>query len=866
MNRVRSVPWALLLSACLTMGWGGMAIAQQTGKPSTPAVEPLRTAVDRPFDIRDIRLELRVDLPQKSVEGTATLQVRSLRALEHLELDAVDFQVKKVTLASNHGEPRTVPHKHDGKRLIISLDPYWPAEQEATLRVEYRVENPKDGLRFFGPTPADPETPLIVWSQGEPTRNRYWFPCSDEPDQRQTTEIVVTVPEGFEAISNGKLLSRRSNPDKTVTFDWRQDKSHPAYLVTLVVGQFDVVREDWDTIPVLYYVPKGKKDQVASTFGRTRDMLSFFSKRFGIHYPWDKYAQVAAFRHGGAMENTSATTLGDNILQDRHSVLDSNADGTIAHELAHQWWGDLVTCRDWAHLWLNEGFASYAEALWEEHKHGTDAYAYNMYQKAGWAITAGKKRPVVDRHYGSPRSMFDGRAYPKGAWILHMLRRRVGEEGFWKGVQKYGSEHRLQSAETADFRRAMERVTGRNLERFFYDWTERAGNPVVEVTTDYMPSMQQARVVVKQTQPGEPFHFPLTLSLRCRGADKPVVIEQDVTDREYTFLVPLPGTLTLVEVDPDQAVLAEIKETKPRDLWAAQLLQASGATVRLRAVQHFRDSKKDEDRELLAEVLAKEKFRGVLTEIASVLGTMGGDRARDALVQGSRHTDPRVRRACIESLGKFAADAAIAAAVEEVLRKGDASYAVCTAAMNAYVKHKGKDAVALLSSWLSRPSHNDILRASALTALARTQDLAVLNSLLTYAKPGNPRDTRGAALRGMIQLVQEAKPNEEQRKDILAALTTSLEGSNPMTQLAVINALGDLGSMAVALLPTVEKLSRDSWNAQVRTKARQSVERIRDQTKPATTQASAEVKQLREEVERLKHEQAELLKRLEKIK
>src|SRR5262249_22991058 len=243
------------------------------------------------------------------------------------------------------------------------------------------------------------------------------------------------------------------------------------------------------------------------------------------------------------------------------------ADGLIAHELAHQWWGDLLTCRDWSHLWLNEGFASYAEALWDEHSKGPDAYAYNMMQKARGAIAGGKTRPVVDRRYADPNAMFDSRAYPKGAWVLHMLRQRVGEEAFWKSVQRYGNEHRLKSVETADFRKTLERETGRDLERFFYDWTERPGNPVLEVSTDYLSETKHARVLVKQTQAGEPFPFPLTLVFRCPPASQPIRVVREVTEKEHAFDIALPERPDLVEVDPDQAVLAEIKETKGRDQW-----------------------------------------------------------------------------------------------------------------------------------------------------------------------------------------------------------------------------------------------------------------------------------------------------------
>jgi aminopeptidase N len=883
MSRIRGVLLTLFLSVLLTAVRAEVAVAQQrpsgrrpttpandapaakAERPAVPAVEPLRTAVDRPIDIKDIRLDLRVDLAKKIAEGTATIQIRGLRALKHLELDAAAFHVKKATLAMGNDPSSEVRYTHDGKKLTILLPSPWPAGQDATLRVDYRVEDPRQGLHFFGPTAAEPDAPRIVWSQGEPTSNRYWFPCIDAPDERQTTEIVVTVPEGFEAVSNGKLLSRKSSSDgKSVTFDWRQDQPHPAYLVTLVVGQFDVVREEWDKVPVLYYVPRGKKDQVATTFSRTRDMLAFFSKRFGIHYPWDKYAQVVAYRFGGGMENTSATTMGD-ILQDQRSLLDRDSDGIIAHELAHQWWGDLVTCRDWAHLWLNEGFASYAEALWAEHRDGGDAYAYTMFQKASGALAGGKTRPVVDRRYPTPMSMFDSRAYPKGAWILHMLRRRVGDDDFFKGVQQYGMGHRLQSAETTDFRRTLERVTGRNLERFFYDWTERPGHPVLEVTTEYVPASQQVRVAVKQTQSGEPFHFPLTLLLSCSGAAKPVVVEQEVTDKDYTFLIPVPGTPTRVEIDPEQAVLAEIKQTKGRELWAAQLLEGSTVPVRLRAVRHFRGSKSDEDRNLLAQALAKEKHWGVQAEIASALAALGGEKAREALMAGCHHDNPRVRRACMLGLSNLPSESRIAEFAAEVLRKGDPSYGTCGAAMTAYVKHKGKDAVAVLSPWLSRPSHNDTLRASALEALAQTQDPAILDSLLTYAKAGNPRNSRGAALRGLVRLGQKAKLNEEQRKRIQAVLVDSLQGDNARVQFLVLNAATELGPMASALLPAVDKLSRDASNERIREMAKQTAAKIRSQDKNAAAPTSAEVKHLREEVERLKREQAELRERLRRI-
>ncbi|HQR41140.1 MAG TPA: M1 family aminopeptidase, partial [Gemmatales bacterium] len=525
----------------------------QETKPS----EPLRTPTDRKVNIRHIRLDLKVDVAAKTVVSQAAIDFKTIRAAKTLTLDAVGFEVKKVTL-SREGQPDSqAQFTHDGKKLTVELGNGMPAGQTGKVLVEYVVDKPKSGLHFFAPSKANPEAPMQVWSQGQTITNRYWIPCVDEPNQRQTTQVVATVPA---AISNGRLLSRKENSDNTVTFDWYQDKPHSSYLITLVVGQFDMVQVDWNGMPVMYYVPKGRKAEAMPTYGKTPEMLTFFSSRFGIPYPWDKYAQLSCYQFGGGMENTSATTMGDGILKDQRSLLDGNSEWIVAHELAHQWWGDLVTCRDWSHTWLNEGFASYAECLWDEHSLGKDGYAMNVYQKLNSAIPAGKARPVMDRRYPNPDSMFDGRSYPKGAFVLHMLRNRLGDEAFFQGIRDYGTTFKFQTVETADFRRSLERTTGRDLERFFYDWLERSGNPELEVTTDFKTDTRQVTIVAKQTQTIDPFHFPLKIALYCKGVADPVIVEEEMKDREFKQTVTLPGVLERVEVDPDLAVLATIKE------------------------------------------------------------------------------------------------------------------------------------------------------------------------------------------------------------------------------------------------------------------------------------------------------------------
>jgi aminopeptidase N len=846
----------LALTAAWSLHLGRPALGQAR-KP-----QPLRTAGDRPVDIRHIRLDLKVDLSKKAVDARATINFRSLRRLSALPLDAVDFEVTAVALAQPKDQVfKTVPFTREERKVVIEFDPALPVDWDCTLRIDYRIRNPRAGLYFFGPTKEDPNVPLTVWSQGEPVTNRYWFPCLDHPNQRQTTELVVTVAAGNEVLSNGKLVSRKANPDKTVTFHWKQELPHVSYLVTLVVGQFDVVEEKWEQLPVQYYVPRGRKGDVARNFGKTRKMLEFFSKRFGIAYPWPKYAQVVVEQFtAGGMENTSATTLTKRALLDARAVLDGSAEGLIAHELGHQWWGDMVTCRDWAHLWLNEGFATYCEVLWAEHDRGADEAAYLLWGKGQIALARAKDRPVVDRHYPFPGSMFDARAYPKGGWVLHMLRKRLGEKVFWKGIQRYGTRHRLKCVETSDLRRTLEDVSGRSLERFFDDWTGRAGNPVVEVQTKYLYGKKQARLTIRQTQPGEAFHFPLTIAFQGAKYGKPVVVQPQVTAKQQSLYVPLPGRPERVDVDPEQTLLAEIKEIKSRELWLAQLTAAPNVALRIRAAAHLGQRKTTADRAALAKALQTEKFWGVQAEIAAALGEAGGPTCRDALLKGLAHAHPKVRRACAKNLAKFTGNAKVAGALKALLQKGDASYFVEAQALDTYAQLRQDDAVTTLLPWLGKPSYAEVLRTAALRALGKAQDVEALDTLAAWTKPGKPRACRAAALEALGRLGKSGKVDKGQLRRIVSALTAALQGDNVLVRRAAVLALRDLGRPASAALRALEAVRRNDPYERLRSLAKLAIAQIR-----RSTPVPDEIKRLRTEVERLKRDNEALRDRLDRV-
>ena len=828
--------------------------------PPALADGPLRTAGDRPVDIIHLSLELSVDLPGEHVAGSATIDLTALRDVTSIRFDAVDFEVTRVTFARGEGRPVPVKFINDGKSIKVLLGDVVLAEgHSGTVKIDYSISHPTAGLHFFKPTEANPDVALQVWSQGESITNRFWVPCFDHPNEMQTTEMRITAAAGNEVISNGRLVSKKSNPDGTTTFHWLQDKPHVSYLMTLVVGKFHVAKETWRGKDVLYYVPPDKKDDVQRTFKNTVAMLEFFSNITGVEYPWDKYAQICAEQFGGGMENTSATTLGTWTLRDERASLDSSADSLIAHELAHQWFGDLVTCKDWAHLWLNEGFASFMDPVWFEHHLGKDEYDYKIYRAMKRAISGGKDRPIVDRRYEHPRNMFDSRAYPKGASVLHMLRRRVGNDKFWASVQKYLETYAHQSVETAVFRRTFESVTGRSLERFFYDWTERPGAPEFSVSFDWDDADSLAEVVIEQTQEADAFHVPIEIEFRFEQGD-PIFLSREMTTKNMRVLYPLPSYPTMVLFDPHDAVLKEIEEDKGRDLWENQLTNAPNITSRIRAALNLGEKGGDKDIETLRQALMSEPFWGVCVEIAKAIGEAGGDAARDALLEGLRLEHPKVRRACADKLGEFHKDDKVIAALYELIQKGDPSYSVEASAIRSYGKLQPDGAVDFLASLLNRDSHRDQIRSAALRALGELDDPAGLDTLLDWTTQGSMIFTRSAALGALGDLAQNADLEDEARSRIVDLAAERLKVESRWAQRACIKTLEKLGETSRTALPAMRSVAANDPEVRTRDAVKKAIKSITQASPP-----DVQVDDLRDELDSLREVNDDLLRRLEKL-
>ncbi len=833
----------LFLSVVLSPAWG----------------DPIHFAKDRPVDMHHIRLTLNVDLIKKHVDAAASLDMTALRDVTSITLNAVDFNVTQISLTNSEGYVRQVEYINNGEHINILLgDNILRKGDSATISIQYSITDPKTGLHFFAPTDAEPKIPLQVWSQGESITNRYWVPCFDHPNEMQTTEMIVTAADTNEVISNGKLLSKKNNGDGTATFHWLQDKPHVSYLMTLIVGEFFKQEETWRGKPVRYYVPTDRKDDIKRSFGNTTRMLDFFSEKFGVEYPWDQYAQICAEQFGGGMENTSATTLGSRTLHDERAHLDFSSDGLVSHELGHQWFGDLLTCKDWEHLWLNEGFATYSTAIWYEYDLGRDAYDYDIFKDMRRGYKGGKDKPIVDRNYKHPRQMFDSRAYPKGASVIHMLRHRLGDDVFWRSIKQYLTEYAHKSVETSDFRQVLETVSGRSMERFFHDWTQTPGAPAVSVNYKWNEEQKLAELTVKQTQEADAFHFPLELTFHFEEAST-LTLRREITEKKHRFLIPLKQHPTMVLVDPNQAVLMELKQKKGRDLWEAQLSKAEHVVCRIRAAQHFGESGSDRDIELLHEAIQKEPFWGVGVEMAEALGEAGGDDARDALIAGLQLSHPKVRRECADQLGSYHKDEAVISALYTLIHRSDPSYRVEAAAIRSYGDLQPDGASSFLATLLDRDSHRDQIRSSAIHSIGAQPEASGLDVLIEWTRRGKPRFCRTAAISALSELHENNRLSDSQIKKIINAVTASMKGEHRWIQNAAISTLRDMGDDSRPALSVLRALAANDPEMRIRDAAEKAIEKITD-----SAPKQLQVSELRETVEELRSELDDMKERMEK--
>ncbi len=712
---------------------------------------------DLDLHVRHYRLTLDVDLEKRELRGRVAVTVESLRAgLREAVRDAAVLRVASVRACR-----RSLPYVLEGHSIRVTLPTALGVGEKATFEIAYAT-NPRKGFYFVGPTEAEPDRTPGGWTQGQADDTHWWVPCLESTESRATWEQIVTAPAGYRVIGNGRLMGRRANKRAgTVTWDWKLETTHPAYLSSLVVGKYVELHAKGGSTPLPVYVPKGSERVARSAFKKTGRMISVFSRVFGHPYPYAKYAQavVPDFIYGG-MENTSATTLFDRMLEMPNDSLDEGYDMLVAHELAHQWWGDLVTCRDWSEGWLNEGFATYSEIVTRESDAGQeDADFGRLEQMCSYLVEDGSdyRRRLVERRYEYPTEIFDRHLYEKGALVLHMLRVVLGDAAWRRSLRRYVRRHAFGPVETADLRRACEDETGKNLAWFFDQWVHGGGHPELKVERHWDDARRCLTLTIEQTQPEDGltpvFRLPMTLEVATGGpGTESRRIPIEVRERKQTIQVPLPSRPRYVALDPEHHVMKLLDFPRSDDELLYGLTRSEFPLERIRAARELAARSDERVVAGLVRALKRDPFWGVRAAAAVSLGEIGrrvpGIAERLAAPLLREHT--RVRRAAIWALGWIGDDAALKI-LRRVIAK-DASTFNVGWALIATARAGRPDAFQRIVAELPRPSHRDMLQILAFDALAVLKDPRSLDVFLEHTGLRYRNETRAGATKAIGKL------------------------------------------------------------------------------------------------------------------
>ncbi|HEY8075580.1 MAG TPA: M1 family aminopeptidase, partial [Labilithrix sp.] len=706
---------------------------------------------------------------------------------------------------------------------------------------------PRRGLYFLEPDEHVTTRPRQVWSQCQEEDARYFIPCHDKPHVKMTTEARIRVPKGFYVLSNGELVAREEG-----LFHWKMSDPHPSYLVTIVAGEFaeieDRVKVGGRDVPLAYLVPKGREEDGKRSFARTPEMIAHFSELTGVAYPWNKYAQVVVsdFAAGG-MENTTATTMYEDILLDERAALDVTSDDLVAHELAHQWFGDFVTCRDWSEGWLNEGFATFFEHVWREKHRGADEYHFGLKADLESYLHEAHgryRRPIVCHDYDSPLDLFDRHLYEKGGLALHVLRVELGDALFWKGVNVYLTRHARGIVETRDLLRALEEVSGRSLGRRFEEMIHKPGHPEIEVELSWADGVLTCAVKQHQSNhDGVPNVFELPITLALEGGGRETV---KLASRVDTFAIRAAERPKWVVVDPDMRILGDVTVKAPPDMLRAQLESAETARGRWLAAQALAKSDDPVTIAALRSRLEDEKeFWGVRAECADALGKIRARECEQALVANVVTKHPKVRRAVVAALGAFRTSEAAKALQSRALR--DASYVVEAEAARALGKTRQQAAFDVLLDVIDRPSWAHVISGGAVDGLAALRDDRALPHLFARTRYGHPTRVRRAAALAVPKLSSDRRAREH--------LEDLLDDPDPILRIDIVRALTDLGD-ARSRGALRRRLEVD-LDARVRRRIREALRELGGERKQNEA--------AKEELEKLQTEHAELKARVSKL-
>ncbi len=825
-------------------------------KKDTPYVEQ-QYAPDRKVDILHVAIDVTPDFKARTIKGTTTIRFSPIaKELRELALDAMDLDVMAVTSNATMSD-----YGATDKKITIMFHPPVPVGQETTVVVTYSAE-PKQGLYFRTPELGYREEDMHLFSQGETHTAPYWYPNYDYPNERFTSEVTCRVPPDMTVLSNGRLLREQTDPNmglKAVT--WFQSKPHVNYLIALAAGRFQKIEARAGNVPLAFYTPASQIGQAANSFEGTADMLAFYEKEIGVAYPWDRYDQVVVddFVAGG-MENTTLTILSDYTLFTNETENIHSSQSLVAHEFVHQWFGDYVTCKDWSHVWLNEGFATYYEDLYDGYKNGHDSMLYGLFQTAlGLVRDRSDEKPIVCRQYRDADEQFDYRTYSKGGWVLRMLRAELGDELFRQCIKTYLERNALCCAVTGDLVSVVEQLSGQSFDRFFDQWVYHAGVPRLTVGYEWLGTDKLAKVSVKQTQDINDkvmlFHFRTKVRFIVNG--KPVDKEVAIHEKEHDFYFALEKEPTIVRFDPEYSVLAKVTFDVPTAMLYAQLADQNDVVGRLLAAHALREKKDKKAVAHLKTTLNHDSFWGVRHAASGALAEIHTDEAFDALAGSLEQSDARVRLQIVENIGNFYRPESLE--VTKKMLETEKNPEIVAAAVRNLGRYHTPESNALVVQYLKSSSYRNCLALAAIEAMRMLDEPNFIDPLTEILGKGHRDWQAWDFCRGLDALAYVTR-NEEDRTRVREFLAHQVTHPHTSIQTGGIRALGTLGDSRA--IPIVRTFIGGDPNDYVTKTAQGALDRLREKQKLVPE----EIVELRKVVDELKKNNEKLSNQLEDIK
>jgi len=829
----RRLLWAFGPGLFLLAGLGVAPRALAQGQNSNPFKPPQATIHHprhRDYHVRHLRLVLTVDAPNHSASGSVTHYLSPLHdGLTAIVMDAgANLKIDGCRLNG-----RDVQFTHQGEKLTLTPPAPLARGKEVAVEIRYRMPggltaggaNGLGGWHWVDPEARSPERKASFWTQGETEANHHWVPCYDFPNDKCTSETITTVPENWVVIGNGaQEPTTHDAVHHTRTYRWRMFKPHSTYLLSLVGGELDVRMSKWEDVPLYYVVPRGMGNLAPVSFAHTPDMLSFFSGLTGVKYAWPKYAQDCMFDFGGGMENVSATTLGIYAVIDRRSEK-WGVYSLTSHELAHQWFGDLVTCEDWGDIWLNESFATFFQMLYTEHKGGAERYDEDKEgnRQSYLAEAREYKRPVSTNLYPNGDRMFDRHTYPKGGLILHMLRRSLGDAALFKGLGHYLRVYGYKPVNTHDLIKALNESTGRNVEPFFDQWIFKPGHPVLQTSWTYHPADHTVILHVKQTQDtsdGTPIYdTPLGVALLREASANPVQRFRVRLDKaDQTFRLPAAFKPDALLVDPDHDLLKDMPDLH----WAdselpAILLHAPSVLDRDQAADQIASSNLDDRKiQLLVTALHLETGEVGGAHLMRLLGNAKKDSLRSVFRAEAHSGQVERRAAALEALGKLPAEEGDAYLLENAAMSDTEPYVVVQAALGGLNAQGVAGHLAVFRHLVEEPSLHDQLAGAAVNDLAESKLDAAAPALVEATGSSHAYGVRLAAIGALGQIAPD-------NADVHTTLMTILQdNAEPRMQEAAIQALKDRKDKEA--VPALRQLATTSKDQDVQSAAKSAAD------------------------------------------